>query len=274
MNKPCGRYDAVLQNVLQEVLDAAHRAGAPQVSLERMLVHLIEDDSVRAVLAACIPQAGIMTLGDELRAMVAARLAAELARLDRESGRRKRSKAVLPRSMPIGIAWIDAWLDRRAALDPQLSVALRCAVARVSGAGRPADCLAVLVTIVDKTTGAAANALLGRGLDRYELACRVAYGEPTSSAGQENIVPSDSASLALVLLDDDYTTMAFVVEALEAVMAIPTDQAQLMMLRTHREGRVVVAELPAAAARVKSGGFERFGRERCEPLRVRLELPS
>lgn len=274
MYKPRIKYDTALQGVLRDALHAAHLAGDPCVSVERVLVHLIDDERAGAVLAACIPQASIVTLRAELCETVARRLATELARAGYDSGRRKPAKAVLPRSMPFGIAWIDAWLDRRAAVDRRLSYALALAVVRVSQAGRPADCLGVLLAIVDKTTGAAANALVQRGLDRYELVCRVAYGEPSSSTGQDNAGLAGSATLALVLLDDDYTSMAFVVEALETLMAIPRDQAELMMVRTHQEGRVVFAELPADAARSKAREFERLGRERREPLRLRLELPS
>lgn len=274
MYKPRIKYDTALQAVLHDALRAAHLAGDPCVSLERVLVHLIDDERVGAVLAACLPQASVVTLRAELCDTVAGRLATELAGTGGESGRRKPAKAVLPRSMPFGIARIDAWLDRRAAVDPRLSYALALAVARVSGVDRPADCLGVLLAIVEKTTGAAANALVQRGLDCYELVCHVAYGEPSSSAGQDNAGLSGSATLALVLLDDDYTSMAFVVEALETLMAIPADQAVLMMVRTHREGRAVFAELPAETARIKAGEFERLGRARREPLRVRLEVPS
>lgn len=56
--------------MLQEALEAAHRDSDPRISLETVLAHLIEEDGVAETLAACIPQARIAALRDELHETV------------------------------------------------------------------------------------------------------------------------------------------------------------------------------------------------------------
>ncbi|MBI5496059.1 MAG: ATP-dependent Clp protease adaptor ClpS [Deltaproteobacteria bacterium] len=75
----------------------------------------------------------------------------------------------------------------------------------------------------------------------------------------------DSAtSYAVVLHNDDFTTMQFVVSTLTGDLALPEDEATALMLQVHHQGHAVCAHLPrepaealarAMMARARAGGF-------------------
>ena len=73
------------------------------------------------------------------------------------------------------------------------------------------------------------------------------------------------------LLNDDYTPMDFVVTVLERFFAKSTDEAEVVMLKVHHEGKVICGEYPRDIAETKVVRVTRFAREAGHPLQCVLE---
>ena len=73
------------------------------------------------------------------------------------------------------------------------------------------------------------------------------------------------------LLNDDYTPMDFVVTVLERFFAKSTDEAEVVMLKVHNEGKAICGEYPRDIAETKVVRVTRFAREAGHPLQCVLE---
>jgi ATP-dependent Clp protease adaptor protein ClpS len=79
-------------------------------------------------------------------------------------------------------------------------------------------------------------------------------------------------SLYRVLMhNDDYTTMEFVVEVLEVVFHKASTDAQRIMLNIHNEGTGVCGTFPHEIAETKVARVHRMARQAGFPLRCSLE---
>jgi ATP-dependent Clp protease adaptor protein ClpS len=75
----------------------------------------------------------------------------------------------------------------------------------------------------------------------------------------------------VVLYNDDYTTMEFVVHVLEAVFQKPTEDAFRIMLDVHRRGRGVCGAYTYEVAETKVTTVHEMARKEGFPLRAGLE---
>ena len=75
----------------------------------------------------------------------------------------------------------------------------------------------------------------------------------------------------VVLHNDDYTTMEFVVEILEAVFDKSPAEAYGVMMHVHQRGAGVAGVYPQEAAEVKIAQVHDEAREAGYPLRATLE---
>lgn len=75
----------------------------------------------------------------------------------------------------------------------------------------------------------------------------------------------------VVLHNDDYTTMEFVVEVLVSVFRKDIISATKIMLDVHRKGRGLVGMYTYDIARTKSEQVHRMAREREYPLKCTVE---
>ncbi len=75
----------------------------------------------------------------------------------------------------------------------------------------------------------------------------------------------------VILHNDDYTTMAFVVEVLETVfLKTPVDAYRLMM-KVHIEGQALCGVYPYEIAETKVGAVHARARAHAFPLRASME---
>ena len=75
----------------------------------------------------------------------------------------------------------------------------------------------------------------------------------------------------VILLNDDYTTMEFVVEVLETIFSMSRERATQVMLKVHQEGSAVCGVYPKDIAETKVEQVLAIARQHEHPLRCVLE---
>jgi len=75
----------------------------------------------------------------------------------------------------------------------------------------------------------------------------------------------------VVLLNDDFTPMDFVVVVLERFFAMNREQATLVMLNVHRQGRGICGVFPRDLAATKVEQVGAFARQHQHPLACVME---
>lgn len=75
----------------------------------------------------------------------------------------------------------------------------------------------------------------------------------------------------VLLLNDDYTTMDFVIVVLQTFFAMSREQATTVMLKIHREGNGLCGVYPRDIAATKVERVMAFARQQQHPLRCVME---
>ena len=76
----------------------------------------------------------------------------------------------------------------------------------------------------------------------------------------------------VLLLNDDYTPMEFVVHILENFFSMPREKATQIMLVVHSEGKAVVGIYPRDIAETKSEQVNLYAQENGHPLMSSIEM--
>jgi ATP-dependent Clp protease adaptor protein ClpS len=76
----------------------------------------------------------------------------------------------------------------------------------------------------------------------------------------------------VLLLNDDYTPMEFVVHILENFFAMSREKATQIMLVVHSEGKAVVGIFPRDIAETKSEQVNLYAQENNHPLMSSIEM--
>ena len=75
----------------------------------------------------------------------------------------------------------------------------------------------------------------------------------------------------VMLLNDDYTTMEFVIEVLQTIFGMNHERATQVMLKVHNEGSAVCGIYPKDVAETKVAQVVAFARQHEHPLRCVTE---
>ena len=75
----------------------------------------------------------------------------------------------------------------------------------------------------------------------------------------------------VVLFNDDYTTMDFVIEVLQIFFLMNRERATHVMLKVHQEGSAVCGIYPKDIAETKVTQVSAFAKQHGHPLRCELE---
>ena len=75
----------------------------------------------------------------------------------------------------------------------------------------------------------------------------------------------------VILFNDDYTTMEFVIEVLQRFFSINRERAQQIMLKVHNDGSAVCGIYTRDVAETKVAQVTEFAQQHGHPLRCTLE---
>ena len=75
----------------------------------------------------------------------------------------------------------------------------------------------------------------------------------------------------VILLNDDYTTMEFVIEVLKTFFSMSPERATQVMLKIHNEGSAVCGVYPKDIAETKTFQVSAFAKQHGHPLRCHTE---
>jgi ATP-dependent Clp protease adaptor protein ClpS len=75
----------------------------------------------------------------------------------------------------------------------------------------------------------------------------------------------------VILLNDDYTTMEFVIEVLTGFFAMNFERATQIMLKIHNEGSAVCGVYPKDIAETKTIQVSEFATQHGHPLKCHME---
>ena len=96
-------------------------------------------------------------------------------------------------------------------------------------------------------------------------------GTGTGAATRERVLIDEPQRYKVRFHNDDFTTMEFVTDVLKQCFDKTDDEAVMLMLKVHREGRAIVGVYSYDVAMTKAS--QAIGRARAEgfPLRVTCE---
>jgi len=78
----------------------------------------------------------------------------------------------------------------------------------------------------------------------------------------------------IMMLDDDYTPMEFVVQVLETYFSMTRENATQIMLTVHTQGRAACGEFSKDVAETKASQVAQCARENQHPLMCEIEKVS
>jgi ATP-dependent Clp protease adaptor protein ClpS len=95
----------------------------------------------------------------------------------------------------------------------------------------------------------------------------------TDGAVRERVKPQrqDPALYKVVLLNDDYTTMEFVIQVLETIFERSPAEAYRVMMQVHVNGKGIAGVYPWEIADTKASTVISLAREAGFPLRATVE---
>lgn len=120
------------------------------------------------------------------------------------------------------------------------------------------------------------NSFNESGIVDWHISPRLA-NEPSEDGDSDLAVQTAPPELkrpplyAVVLLNDDYTLMEFVIEILQQYFAMNLDQATQVMLTVHYEGKGVAGVYPRDIAETKANQVNNYARSQGHPLLCQIE---
>jgi len=114
----------------------------------------------------------------------------------------------------------------------------------------------------------------------FDIQCRLSKGsggsEPDREGGQAVATAKPKLKrppmYKVILLNDDYTPMEFVVHVLERFFGMNREKATQIMLAVHTTGSAVVGIFPRDVAETKSEQVNQYAQDNHHPLMSKIEM--
>jgi ATP-dependent Clp protease adapter protein ClpS len=139
--------------------------------------------------------------------------------------------------------------------------------------GRPAvDGADVLAALLEEPAGPAVDELQRHGVTRLAVTSVIAHGSfGTDPITMLRVQVDPAASMAIVLENDDFTPMEFVVEVLQEYLGLTPESAVRVMLQVHNEGRAIAGRFPVKVAAEKAERLRAAASQAGHPFRCIVE---
>jgi ATP-dependent Clp protease adapter protein ClpS len=238
-----------LEQSLHRTLAIAGAGHHEYATLEHLLLALIDNPEAAVMLRECNVDL------EKLRRNLVTCIEAELAKFATDSSENSKPSAALQRL-------------------------IQRAIDHVQAIGRDEVTVAnVLVAIFGERESQAATLLGEQGMTRYDATLYVSHGIGKAkrlSHGRGAVAPAVSVHPSglmakVLLLNDDYTPMEFVVHVLERVFDKDHETATRIMLEIHNEGVGICGIYPYDAANAKVTEVLNLAHEHQHPLQCVLE---
>ena len=95
--------------------------------------------------------------------------------------------------------------------------------------------------------------------------------QSNTALAPERAVIKPPGMFKVLLFNDDFTTMDFVIEVLQRFFAINNERAQQIMLKIHNEGSAVCGVYTRDVAETKVALVTEFAQQHDHPLRCGME---
>lgn len=237
------------------------------VTPEQLLLALLDNPRTAAVLRGCAVD--IETMRASLAATVRDSTPVAPGTGSVESAASPEFQRVLQRAISRVMALRKSPGRRR---NPSQPPSWAPAVLRESAGPLAVDGAELLVALMEEPAGAAVDELQRRGVTRLAVKSLIAHGKADADA-----VPSpqadaaDTTTMALVLENDDFTPMEFVVEMLREHLGLPLEAAVRIMLQVHQEGSAVAGHFPMDVANEKAERLRAAASQAGHPFRCFVE---
>jgi len=243
-------FSESLERSVQRAIALAGAGCHERATLEHLLLALADDPEAVAVLRACDVDP------EQLRRSLASFVGSEPAEF--ESGRPDDAKpsADFARVVQRAVVHVQSTTRRQ----------------QVTSAD-------VLVEILAERGSQAAAALEQQGMTRYDATLFICHGiskadrlsSRRTEAAARDLSATNAAQAKVLLMNDDYTPMEFVVHVLECVFGKDHDTAVRIMFDIHNAGSGTCGLYRYDVASSKVGAVLDLAREQQHPLRCVLE---
>lgn len=130
----------------------------------------------------------------------------------------------------------------------------------------------VLAALLGETASPAVDVLQRHGVTRLSVTSVIAHGttgpDPVTTLQAQG---GDATSMAIVVENDDFTPMEFVVEVLQEHLGLSQESAVRVMLQVHHEGRAIAGRFPAGVAVQKAERLRAAASQAGHPFRCLVE---
>lgn len=267
--------DPAFEDLLHDVFTSAREKKRNVITIEGVLAFLIEAPPVSQFLSTQLQADAIGALRGELHNVLLKEFAAEraaLAPLERQWSYRAKTwtKSLLRVCLPSGVKAIDQWVYDEPEVSVEFEHVLVKALARVIRV-RNLHALDFVLSIIENSQGAASALLHRHGISRFHLVCFLAHGARPGRVYSKLDFPDEKGEVCVFLLNDDYSPVKFVVEVLETIFFMSTEEANATAMEIHKNGRAACGHFPFSIANEKLLLVEKLAFARQHPLRASLE---
>lgn len=145
-------------------------------------------------------------------------------------------------------------------------------ILRTSTSGRAVDGADLLAALLEEPAGPSVDELQRHGATRLAVTSAIAHGTTgTDPAAMLQVRVDDATSMAIVLENDDFTPMEFVVEVLQEYLGLTLESAVRIMLQVHHEGRAIAGRFPVDVAAEKAERVRAAASQAGHPFRCKVE---
>jgi len=265
--KTSGLIALDLEVSLHMAFVAARRLRYETISLEQLLLALLDNPCAADVLRACAID--LEAMRTSVSAMIRDSTPVAPGTVPVEPAASPEFQRVLQRAIArvLAVAQSAGQRTKASKASSWVSTTLR------RSAGRPAvNGGDILVALLEEPHGGAVDELRRHGVTRLTVTNVIAHGTTgTDPVVTPPLLDDGAGAMAIVLENDDFTPMEFVVDVLQEHLGLTQESAVGVMLEVHREGRAVAGRFPVDVAVEKAERLRTAARHAGHPLRCVVE---